>query len=94
MEKVPVPFLVLEKIPEMALEQNYSVVRIRNTWNKSFSLFYATIADTSTMKIFPVKLNTILNQIALKWEGETIEMPYIETYSNYFPINIMKKPKE
>lgn len=92
MEKIPVPFLVFEKIPEMALEQNYSVVRIRNTWNKSFSLFYATIADTSTMKISPVVLNSILNQTAMKWEGETLEMPYIETYAKYFPMKYMKKP--
>jgi hypothetical protein len=42
-----------------------------NTWNKSFSVFYATVADTTTLKINPVKLNQILNNLAGKWDSET-----------------------
>ena len=94
MEKTPVPFDIIDKIPEMSLEQSYSVVRIMNTWNKSFSVFYCTIADCSCVKMSPVKLNNILNQLAYKWDYEGINAPYIETIAKYFPISFMKKPPQ
>ena len=93
MEKRPILFDIVDKVPEMSLEQNYSVVRINNTWCKSFSIFYATVADTTTMKVSPVKINNILNNLATKWNNENINPPYIESIENYFPNNIMKKPK-
>ena len=93
MEKRPILFDIVDKVPEMSLEQNYSVVRINNTWCKSFSIFYATVADTTTMKVSPVKINNILNNLASKWNNENINPPYIESIENYFPNNIMKKPK-
>ena len=93
MEKTPIMFDIIDKVPEMSLEQNYSVVRIMNTWNKSFSIFYATIADSSNLKISPVKLNNILNQLAYKWDYDGINAPYIEPIAGYFPISFMKKPK-
>ncbi len=40
-----------------------------NTWNKSFSVFYATIADSKSVKnLNGMKLNNILNNLALKWD--------------------------
>jgi hypothetical protein len=43
-----------------------------NTWNTSFSLFYATIADTTTMKdIGMPKLNQILLTLTKAWDTET-----------------------
>lgn len=93
MEKVPIPFDIIDKIPEMSLEQSYSVVRIMNTWNKSFSVFYATVADCSSLKMSPVKLSNILNQLAYKWDYEGINAPYIESIAGYFPISFMKKTK-
>ena len=50
MEKIPVLFDIVSKIPEMSIESNYSVVRIMNSWCKSFSVFYATVADSSMVK--------------------------------------------
>lgn len=94
MEKHPVLFDIIDKVPEMSLEQNYSVVRILNTWNKSFSVFYATVADCANLKMSPVKLNNILNQLASKWDYEGIDAPYIESIAGYFPITYMKKPKD
>ena len=47
MEKKPVLFDIVDKISEMSLEQNYSVVRINNTWCKSFSIFYASSFELS-----------------------------------------------
>ena len=93
MEKRPVLFDIVDKVPEMSLEQNYSVVRINNTWCKSFSIFYATVADTTTMKVSPVRINNILNNLASKWNNDNIKPPYIETIENFFPVNVMKKPK-
>ena len=93
MEKTPILFDIVDKVPEMSLEQNYSVVRINNTWCKSFSIFYATVADTTTMKLSPVRINNILNNLASKWVNDNINPPYIDTIENYFPVNIMKKPK-
>ena len=93
MEKKPILFDIVDKVPEMSLEQNYSVVRINNTWCKSFSIFYATVADTTTMKCSPVKINNILNNLASKWNNDNINPPYIETIENFFPVNIMKKPR-
>ena len=81
-------------MPLSLIEQNYSVVRINNTWCKSFSIFYATVADTTTMKLSPVRINNILNNLASKWVNDNINPPYIDTIENYFPVNIMKKPKK
>ena len=50
MEKVPILFDTISKILEMSIESNYSVVRIMNSWCKSFSVFYATVADSSMVK--------------------------------------------
>ena len=94
MEKTPILFDIVDKVPEMSLEQNYSVVRINNTWCKTFSIFYATVADTTTMKLSPVRINNILNNLASKWVNDNINPPYIDTIENYFPVNIMKKPKK
>ena len=90
-EAIPVLFDIISKIPEMSIESNYSVVRIMNTWCKSFSVFYATVADSSMVKISPVKLNNILNNLAIKWINESSEPPFIESISGYFPISVMKK---
>ena len=94
MEKAPVLFDIVDKVPEMSLEQNYSVVRINNTWCKSFSIFYATVADTTTLKLSPVRISNILNNLASKWINDNINPPYVETIENFFPINVMKKPKK
>jgi myosin-5 len=94
MEKTPVIFDIVDKVPEMSLEQNYSVVRINNTWCKSFSIFYATVADTTTLKLSPVRISSILNNLASKWINDNINPPYVETIENFFPINVMKKPKK
>ena len=94
MEKTPILFDIVDKVPEMSLEQNYSVVRINNTWCKSFSIFYATVADTTTMKLSPVRINNILNNLASKWVNDNINPPYIDTIENYFPVNIKKKKKK
>ena len=94
MEKTPILFDIVDKVPEMSLEQNYSVVRINNTWCKSFSIFYATVADTTTLKLSPVRISSILNNLSSKWINDNINPPYIETIENFFPINVMKKPKK
>jgi alpha-tubulin suppressor-like RCC1 family protein len=94
MEKRPILFDIVDKVPEMSLEQNYSVVRINNTWCKSFSIFYATVADTTMLKFSPVRINNILNNLASKWVNDNINPPYIETIENFFPVNVMKKPKK
>ena len=93
MEKKPILFDIVDKVPEMSLEQNYSIVRINNAWCKSFSIFYATVADTTTMKVSPVKINNILNNLASKWNNDNINPPYIESIENFFPVNVMKKTK-
>ena len=47
----------------------YYVVRIHSTWNKSMSFFYATIADTSLLKnMNNLKINNILNTLNSKWD--------------------------
>ena len=91
MEKIPVLFDIIDKVPEMAIESNYSIVRIMNCWNKSFSLFYCTIADSSNMKINPVKLNGILNKLAAKWENNENKPPFVESIEKYFDIGCMRK---
>ena len=94
MEKTPILFDIVDKVPEMSLEQNYSVVRINNTWCKSFSIFYATVADTTTLKLSPVRISNILNNLSSKWNNDNINPPYIETIENFFPVNFMKRPKK
>jgi hypothetical protein len=76
-----------------------------NAWNKTFSIFYASVADirliNSKLKN-KQKLNTILNTLAGKWDNELSKLkyknlvtaPYIETISQYFPSNFMKRPFE
>ena len=94
MEKTPILFDIVDKVPEMSLEQNYSVVRINNTWCKSFSIFYATVADSTTLKLSPVRISSILNNLSSKSINDNINPPYVETIEIFFPINVMKKPKK
>ena len=94
MEKTPILFDIVDKVPEMSLEQNYSVVKINNTWCKSFSIFYATVADTTTLKLSPVRISNILNNLSSKWVNDNINPPYIQTIENFFPVNFMKRPKK
>ncbi len=62
-------YLYLIKFPELKNENEYSVVRIMNTWNKSFSVFYVTIADSRSVKnLKGIKLNNVLNSLAFKWD--------------------------
>ena len=49
----------------------FYVVRINSTWNKSMSFFYATIADTSLLKNMNKKINNILNTLNYKWDRNT-----------------------
>jgi len=43
-----------------------------NTWNKSFSIFYATIADSSSIKSMNLhKLNQILLNLSNKWDCDS-----------------------
>lgn len=40
-----------------------------NTWTKSFSIFYVTIADSTMLKNVTItKLNQILTNLASKWD--------------------------
>ncbi|MCQ2820475.1 MAG: hypothetical protein MJ252_24695 [archaeon] len=94
MEKSPVLFDVIDKIPEISLEENLSVVRILTTWNKSFSILYATIADYSSLKLQKAKLNSILNILASRWDFDGITPPYVEAYEKYFPVGVMKKKEK
>jgi len=61
--------LKLNKLPELKNEKEFSIVKIMNTWNKSFSLFYVTIADSTMLKNVKItQLNVILNTLASKWD--------------------------
>ena len=54
----------------MSNEFKYPIVRIHNAWNKSMSIFYATLADTSLMKkMTNVKIMQILATLNSKWHG-------------------------
>jgi hypothetical protein len=73
-----------------------------NSWNKSFSIFYATIADTTTLKgINAPKLNQILFNLSTKCDCDSgkfylilVDFPYIEAIAKYFPSSYMKKVRE
>jgi hypothetical protein len=52
----------------MSNEFKYPVVRIHNTWNKSMSIFYDTLADIS-LKMTNVKIMQILETLNSKWHG-------------------------
>jgi hypothetical protein len=52
----------------MMNEFKYPIVRIHNTWNKSMSIFYATVADTTLMKNMNYnKISQILSTLNSKW---------------------------
>lgn len=95
MQNEPIQFITWEKVPELSNEANFSVVRIMNTWNKSFSIFYATIADTTTLKgINAPKLNQILLNLTTKCQLDTVDIPYIDSIAKYFPASYMRKLKD
>ena len=74
-QNTPTQFVTWEKVPELSNEANYSIVKIMNAWNKSFSIFYATIADTTTIKdLSALKLNQILQNLAVKWDADSGSM--------------------
>jgi len=61
-------FIIL-KFPDLKNENEFSVVRIMNTWNKSLSVFFVTIADSRKAKnVSGIKLVNILNNLASKWD--------------------------
>ncbi len=54
----------------MGCEFSYPIVKIHNTWNKSMSIFYVTLADISLMKkMTNVKINQILSTLNSKWNN-------------------------
>lgn len=62
------------KTPEIADDNSFAVVRILNAWNKSFSVFYASIADVRVLNVKlknKHKLLNILNTFASKWDTDT-----------------------
>lgn len=89
----PVYFDPGEKIPEMKMRTKYSIVRIMTAWNKSFSVFYATIIDKSLINDSENKIDFILNKLAYSWNDENINAPFIQSIFEYFGKNemILKK---
>jgi hypothetical protein len=62
----------------MANEYKYHIVRIHNTWNKSMSIFYATVADTSICKkMTTFKINQILSTLNSKWINHNSRLFFI-----------------
>ncbi len=59
----------------MSNETKYPIVRIHNTWNKSMSIFYATVADTTLMKnMNNLKINQILATLNSKWNSHNSKL--------------------
>jgi len=57
-----------------------------NSWNKSFSIFYVTIADSTMLKNVNIsKLNQILANLASKWDFKSgklnLFLHYFKKYS-------------
>ena len=64
-------FIIIIKHPELSNDTSFQVVRILCTWNKCFSVLYATIADVRSLYIGMKnmnKINSILNTLSTKWE--------------------------
>ena len=84
-QNVPIPYNPYEKIPELKNEMSYSIVKISSSWNKSFSVLNATLADTTRIKkLKSKKLANLLLTLATKWLNETIKAPFINEIKNFF----------
>jgi len=54
------------------IESEYSIIKIKTTWNRNMSLLYAVIADTSMIKNIQIlKLNCILEILARNWINDS-----------------------
>ena len=53
-------------------DNDFQIVRIKTSWNKSLSVFYITVADCRNvfLKLNNInKLNSILDTLAQKWKS-------------------------
>ena len=91
MEKSPILFDVIDKFPEISLDENLSIIKIVTTWNKCFSIIYAIIADYTSINESKPKINFTLNWIASNWDYDSINPPYYEKLENYIEPGFMKK---
>ena len=65
---IPQYLNICERYPEFANEKNYSLLKIYCTWNRFYSVLYATCADTTTMNgALTFKTNQMLCELSKKW---------------------------
>lgn len=74
---LPIRYDLKTQVPEISDDNDFNVVRILATWNNSFTIFYASIADTRNLSRKlknKQKLNSILNNLSSKWTNESGEL--------------------
>ena len=83
----------LIKGEEKSIEKDFLPVKIRTTYSRSKTIFYASFADIRNLKSkfynFE-KIKNIINTLAEKWIDDEITAPFIPHLSKYFESSFMK----
>ena len=83
----------LIKGDEKSNEKDFLPVKIRTTYSRSKTIFYASFADIRNLKskFYNVeKIKNIINTLAEKWIDDEITAPFIPHLSKYFESSFMK----
>ena len=85
-QKYPYEFDYKEKVPEIFGYDYHEVMKIKHTWSRTMSIFYAIVAETGPLSCKlnnPTKMNFILNKISSQWVGDNIYPPVIEQMEKF-----------
>jgi len=91
-QSLPIEANLNLKIPNM--NPDFHPLRVMCTWSKSLNVTYVTIADTRPVQMAPTLkqkvLTTLTSKIEENYATNNIDIPYVESISNYFSVRSMK----
>lgn len=79
------------KLGEKEKNNDFIPIRLLSTWSKTCSILYITMADTSRVSTHLPVIQKCCNNLASKWDSQTVDPPYIESFSKHFTFKALKK---
>ena len=74
------------KIPDLFKNEFHEIIKLNHSFCRTSSILYATVAEVGPLKKKlnnPNKLNTMLNNLTLKWNDKDIFPPKLREIENY-----------
>ena len=79
-------FFYVLKIPDLFKNEFHEIIKLNHSFCRTSSILYATVAEVGPLKKKlnnPNKLNTMLNNLTLKWNDKDIFPPKLREIENY-----------